>query len=145
MTQFYKRTPAWYSLDGLWLKEVGWCGGGLAGFNFLAIPPNWRWRGVIEGRHCSKKPILSCTRFSKCVEKQQLAHKLKYSIEIPLIVFLHSPIIERLSHDLMIMNQNAMILVLVFWCDQWSLGCFINYTLQKKKDAIPVRTPHGCI
>ena len=25
------------------------------------------------------------------------------------------------------------------------LGCFINYTLQKKKDAIPVRTPHGCI
>ena len=26
------------------------------------------------------------------------------------------------------------------------LGCFINDTLQKKKkDAIPVRTPHGCI
>ena len=26
-----------------------------------------------------------------------------------------------------------------------TLGCFINDTLQKKKDAIPVRTPHGCI
>ena len=26
-----------------------------------------------------------------------------------------------------------------------ALGCFINDTLQKKKDAIPVCTPHGCI
>ena len=37
------------------------------------------------------------------------------------------------------------------WADSSSklytctVGCFINYTLQKKKDAIPVRTPHGCI
>ena len=29
--------------------------------------------------------------------------------------------------------------------DAYTLGCFINDTLQKKKDAIPVRTPHGCI
>ena len=27
----------------------------------------------------------------------------------------------------------------------YAVGCFINDTLQKKKDAIPVRTPHGCI
>ena len=27
----------------------------------------------------------------------------------------------------------------------YPLGCFINDTLQKKKDAIPVRNPHGCI
>ena len=31
------------------------------------------------------------------------------------------------------------------WGWLWWLGCFINNTLQKKKDAIPVRTPHGCI
>ena len=32
-----------------------------------------------------------------------------------------------------------------FGAGLWSVGCFINYTLQKKKDAIPVRTPHRCI
>ena len=30
----------------------------------------------------------------------------------------------------------------IFTC---TLECFINDTLQQKKDAIPVRTPHGCI
>ena len=80
-------------------------------------------------------------------EKEISAHKvILASVSPPLRrILMKNPNKHPLIFFNSISSSVVEQLVKFIYLGECTVGCFINDTLQKKKDAIPVCTPHGCI